>query len=288
MKFLFLAFFFSWVIFSLLSSEISSVTSSSSSSSSSAASPGASSASVSSGRDDVIINSKRKTSQRLNFSENEDPSRKRKRKSGNNSDVSNASSSSRSLTPISDTDSVNSEHGKQFTSGTKDFHKKGYEFHHHMGKYHRAIGKAYRERTKLLVWGSDKSKRREDRDTKLHLKAHKSSIAKKIKHRKDYQGIKKGNLQPGPIDEKKSMNRVPMIPNSEDADTLINSRKVVFRKGKGYHHLTAKGFLMVKGEKRNLLICGLHHHLLKILKIQNSSARKQFAIETLLYAIFFT
>ena len=47
------------------------------------------------------------------------------------------------------------------------------------------------------------------------------------------------------------MNKVPRIPTREVADQLVNSRKIVFRngKGKGYKYLTAKR--LPHGQKRS-------------------------------------
>lgn len=58
-------------------------------------------------------------------------------------------------------------------------------------------------------------------------------LQKKLNIVKIIKELKKGNLQPGPIQDKKSMNKVPQIPTREVADQLVNSRKIVFRNGKG-------------------------------------------------------
>lgn len=92
------------------------------------------------------------------ISTGEGPSRTNKRRR-QDSDLSSTSSSSGSLTPISDTDSEKSMNSKKFARGTLKFHNEAYQFHHSMSKYHQAIGDAYQHRF------------RGDSDAKPHYKA---------------------------------------------------------------------------------------------------------------------
>lgn len=75
---------------------------------------------------------------------------------------------------------------------------------------------------------------------KKHWKASTSSATKKVKHRKNYQGIKSNNLQPGPIEEKKGMRKIPKVPTFQKALKMISSRKIVFHNHKGHRYLHAK------------------------------------------------
>lgn len=216
---------FLWAILAFLSSEILAARSSSSADHASA-----------SDHSDAVVNSGRNV-RRINPA-GESSSRKRKGCGSDDSSLNSSSSSDSrgSLTPISDTDSAKSDNGKQFAPGSLKFHNDGYEYHHAMGKYHQAIGDAYDRRL------------RNDPDAKVHWKAATSSQTKKIKHRKNYQGIKSGNLQPGRITEKKGMEKVPETPTMSEALRMINSRKIVFRQRKGLRYLQAKR--LPRGKRR--------------------------------------
>ncbi|PWN35511.1 uncharacterized protein FA14DRAFT_178881 [Meira miltonrushii] len=106
------------------------------------------------------------------------------KRSDSESSYQDSASSHDSLTPIEDTDSAPSDHGRTFASGNKKFHRKMYKFHDRKMKYHNTFGQ---------VWDRKAYKQ----ESEEHYSESTSSKKKKSKHKKLYKGLLEKNLQPG-------------------------------------------------------------------------------------------
>lgn len=142
-----------------------------------------------------------------------------------------------SLTPIEDTDSAPSDHGRIFSPGSPRFHEKMYGFHHAKVKYHQVFGDAYNQR-------------HYKQEAEEHYAESNSSKKKKLKHRKLYKGLLEENLKPGVKTAKKDAVKkkdFPKAPTRREALEKIKDSHPDFERRKGHHYLVEKKPVVQKG-----------------------------------------
>lgn len=160
------------------------------------------------------------------------------KRSDSESSYQDSASSHDSLTPIEDTDSAPSDHGRTFAPGNEKYHRKMYKFHDRKMKYHKTLGAVYEKK-----WNKA--------ETEEHYAESNSSKKKKSKHRKFYKGLVEKNLQPGEKTARRDAIRKKNFPEKPDRHhffDLTRDPKFVFNRRKGHHYLVGK---MQPDEKEN-------------------------------------